>query len=410
MVSTKGEEMPNLTVKKVEALVKGNPGKTSDGNGLSFVVPKRGEPYWSLRYSLGGKRREKTLGKYKALTLAEARGLAEEERTKLRNGLDPLSKFADSIVNINSMDELFNDMFENKLQRLVHPNIPKRKYFNDISPYIGNMSVEHVTPIHVRNIIQRIAESNRPTVANDVLDLLSNLFKHAIQLGLTLNNSAAAFSYMDAGGKEEPRTRFLKLEEIEQVFSIFKQYPESFTRDNYLACCLLLVLGVRKNELLQAPWNEFDLENAVWHLPKQRTKKKYRGIDIPLPPIALEWLNELKIRGFGSEYVFPSRRRSKSPYMGSDTLNRAIDGLFGIAQGKRNPPPNRMGDIEHFTVHDLRRTFRSLVPKLGFSGEIGERCLNHKISRLDDTYNKYDYFDERKAVHSSVCDMLSPLI
>jgi len=59
MVSTKGEKVSNLTVKKVEALVKGNPGKTSDGNRLSFVVPKRGEPYWSLRYFLGGKRREK---------------------------------------------------------------------------------------------------------------------------------------------------------------------------------------------------------------------------------------------------------------------------------------------------------------------------------------------------------------
>jgi len=40
---------------------------------------------------------------------------------------------------------------------------------------------------------------------------------------------------MDAGGKEEPRTRFLKLEEIEQVFRVFQQYPESFTCDNYLA-------------------------------------------------------------------------------------------------------------------------------------------------------------------------------
>ena len=402
--------MPNLTVKKVNELAKGEPSKTSDGNGLSFVVPKRGEPYWSLRYSVNGKRREKTLGKLARLSLAEARGFAEEERTKLRDGLDPLSKFADGVADINSMDDLFDDYFLNKLQRLEHPNIPQRKYQNDISPYIGNMDVNRITPIHVRDILNQVNESNRPTVANDILDLLSNLFRHAIQLGITFNNPASAFTYMDAGGKEEPRTRFLTLDEIEHVFRVFRQHPESFTRDNYLACCLLLVLGVRKNELLQAPWAEFDIDNAVWHLPKNRTKKKYKGIDIPLPPQTLDWLNELKMRSVGSDYVFPARRRSKTPYMGSDTLNRAIDGLFGIAQGKKNPPPNRMGNIEHFTVHDLRRTFRSLVPMLGFSGELGERCLNHKISRLDDTYNKYDYFNERAEVHQSVCLKLSNMM
>lgn len=36
MVSTCGEKMSNLTVKQVNLLAKGKPGKTSDGNGLSF--------------------------------------------------------------------------------------------------------------------------------------------------------------------------------------------------------------------------------------------------------------------------------------------------------------------------------------------------------------------------------------
>ena len=287
--------MPNLTVKQVNILAKGKPSKTSDGNGLLFVVPNRGEPYWSLRYSVNGKRREKSLGKAQQITLAEARGLAEEARTKLREGLDPLSKFAGSVLNIRSMDELFNDYHQNKLLRLVHPSIPKRKYQNDISPYIGNMNVSNVTPIHVRNIIRSIADSERPSVSNDVLDLLNSLFKHATQLGLTLNNPASVFSYMDAGGQEEPRTRYLTLEEIKPVYEIFRQHPESFTRDNYLACCLLLVLGVRKNELLQAPWAEFDLTNAVWYLPKNRTKKKYKGINI-IKGFFSESLNDIQIK------------------------------------------------------------------------------------------------------------------
>ena len=83
--------MPNLTVKQVNILAKGQHSKTSDGNGLLFVVPKRGEPYWSLRYSFNEKRREKSLGKFGQLTLAEARGEAETIRAMLREGIDPLS-------------------------------------------------------------------------------------------------------------------------------------------------------------------------------------------------------------------------------------------------------------------------------------------------------------------------------
>lgn len=69
--------MTQLTLKKIKELKTLGPSKTSDGRGLSFVIPKRGEPYWSLRYSFYGKRRELTLGKDSELSLAEARAQAE---------------------------------------------------------------------------------------------------------------------------------------------------------------------------------------------------------------------------------------------------------------------------------------------------------------------------------------------
>ncbi|WJG09387.1 site-specific integrase [Aliiglaciecola sp. LCG003] len=403
--------MPNLTVKQVNILAKGQHSKTSDGNGLSFVVPKRGEPYWSLRYTFNEKRREKSLGKFGQLTLAEARGEAETIRAMLREGVDPLSLSSLTKNTGMTFDELFQDMYENKLlKRLERPDIPKSKYDREIAKFIGHLKVEQVNAFHIRDILNIITDSGRPTVANDVLDLLNNLFKHAIQLNITLNNPASAFSYKDAGGHEPSRERALTNVEIEQAFSIFRKYPESFTRDNYLACCLLVVLGVRKSELIQAPWHEFDIDNAVWHLPKERTKKKFRAIKIPLPPLAIEWLKELKVRSHGSDYVFPARRKSKKPYMGPDTINSAINSLFGIDKSKKVPPPNRMGDLEHFRVHDLRRTFRSIGSELKFQDDHLERCLNHQISKLDVIYNKHDFFEERKVIHQAVSVTLQPLL
>jgi len=74
--------------------------------------------------------------------------------------------------------------------------------------------------------------------------------------------------------------------------------------------------------------HEFDLAEAKWSLPKERSKSGV-GIVIPLPEVVLEWLKELKIRACGSNYVLPNRRSSKRPCMGKDTLNRAITKLFG---------------------------------------------------------------------------------
>ena len=60
-------------------------------------------------------------------------------------------------------------------------------------------------------------------------------------------------------------------------------------------------------------------------------------------------------------------------------LSRAIAKLLGIEPGKMRQPPNVMGDIEYFTVHDLRRMSRSLLASLSVPPHVAERCLNHKL-------------------------------
>lgn len=113
-------------------------------------------------------------------------------------------------------------------------------------------------------------------------------------------------------------------------------------------------------------------------------------------PLAIEILNEMKVRAFGSSYVFPNRRVSKSQHMGKDTLNRAIAKLFGIEPGRKKQPPNVMGSIEYFTVHDLRRTTRSLLASLAVPPCIAERCLNYKLKGIEGIYDTYDFYSERQ--------------
>ena len=402
--------MASLTSKSVNAKVKGEPGRFSDGGGLYLVVPKVGNAYWMLRFTSNKKRREMTLGRVADLSLADARIEAALQMKQHREGLDPLiAKQRAKYESIHSVDDLFADWHEGNIKRLKHHHIPLRIYSKDIAPVIGQMQLSAVTPRDIRQILINITDSGRPTIANDALLHCKQLFNHGIKLDLTASNPASAFSVDDAGGIEKSRHRSLTLEEVTFVFKRFREESDSFTRDNYLACALLVLLGVRKGELTEATWSEFDLDKQVWSLPSERSKSGV-AIDIPLPDLSIEWLNELRIRAFDSAYVFPNRRSSKMPHMGKDTLNRAISKLFGREPGRAVQPENKMGDFEHFTVHDLRRTCRSLLASLGVPGHIAERCLNHKIRGVEGIYNRHDYFDERRDALNQLAQKLTPII
>lgn len=400
-----------LTVKEVESKIKnGEVGRYADGSGLYFVMPKSGTPYWMLRYTSNKKRKEMTLGKYADISLKDARFEAASKMKQLREGLDPLlAKKRVEQESIKTVNDLFDEWFKELSKRLKHPNIPKRVYTKDIAPHIGEFKIEQISSRDIRTVITSIKDSGRPSIANDALGYCKQLFTFGIKLDLIANNPALAFSFSDAGGVEKSRERALSMDELKQFFSVAKENNHSFSRDNYLACLLLLCLGVRKSELCEAKWNEFDLNEGIWELPANRSKTGV-GFTIPLAPEVLEWLNELKVRGFGSEYVFPSRRSSKKPHMGADTLNRAISKLFGHEAGKKKQPPNLMGDMPHFTVHDLRRTCRTLLAQQGTPGHVAERCLNHKLKGVEGVYNKHDYLDERRVAMTGIASHVVSLI
>ncbi|MFC1502940.1 tyrosine-type recombinase/integrase [Pseudomonadota bacterium] len=402
--------MGKLTVKEIQAKSKGNPGRFADGEGLYFVVPKAGRPYWMLRYTANKKRKEMTLGKYSDLSLADARAEVAIKMKQHREGLDPLlAKQRAEQVSIKTVNDLFNDWHQGNVKRLKHPKIPERIYRKDIAPHIGSYNLDSVSARDIRTVLNAIAASNRPSIANDALMYCKQLFNHGIKLDVLGANPASAFSVTDAGGVEKSKDRALTIEELTHAFKVMRENSDSFSRDNYLACALLVTLGVRKSELTESSWKEFDLEGKIWKLPKERSKSG-GGITIPLPEVVMNWLNELKVRACGSDYVFPSRRVSKNPYMGADTLNRAITKLFGHEAGKKKQPCNKMGDMAHFTVHDLRRTCRTLLAIEGVPGHVAERCLNHKLKGVEGIYNHYDYIDERKEALAVLSEKLQLII
>ena len=168
----------------------------------------------------------------------------------------------------------------------------------------------------------------------------------------------------------------------------------NFGRLNVIAVNLLLMLCVRKMELLAAKWSDFDLEQGLWLL--NADNKTGRELAIPLSEQAITYLQELKVFSCGSPFLFPARvirQNQRFGHISADTLNVALKRL-------------ELGDIEHFTVHDMRRTARTHLSILGVPSDIAERALNHTIKGMEANYNQYQFLPQRKEALDKWADFL----
>lgn len=405
--------MGNLTDMQIKAWINANErfqGR-ADGNGLYLCYREDYKsPVWRFRYKLSGKPRIMLIGSYADLTLSKAREITRELSARVSLGYDVAdekqARKSEALAKINGAKNAVTvldvaNAFYSKhiLGRVKYPNYVRRAIDKDISPAIGKMLISDVNAVHVDDLIQKVMDRNAPTAANDVLSIMKRIFDYAIRRRHIMVNPAGAFKTTDAGGYEESRDRWLTRTEIISFFQAM-QLAKGFSRENELAIKLLLVLCCRKMELCAAPWSEFDLTNAVWHLSGERTKNG-DDIDIPLPPAALEWLNELKILSCNSRWVLPSRamKNRQLPHIAESTLPVAVGKIF------RFMPP----DTHRFTVHDMRRTARTHLGMLGVDPIIAERCLNHRVQGIQGVYDRHHYFEERQRALCLWADLLVAL-
>ncbi|MDE2107830.1 MAG: tyrosine-type recombinase/integrase, partial [Gammaproteobacteria bacterium] len=395
--------MAKLTDTKIRALVRAQKAVAgvSDGDGLTFTLSAAGTASWVLRYRIGGRARELTLGNYPDVSLLAARRLAKAARVKVDQGCDVAAEKRKEIAAVahakrrQSFGMLAEEWFRRTVEgRVKHPKVVWRALQRYVQPIIGTTPADEVTPADIDRVLEGALKAAARTTANDLLHYLKSIGAYGVKRRLLASNPAMNFNLSDAGGEEKPRTRKLTREELAELFRAMQATP-NLGRPNYLAFMLLLATCVRKGELVRSKWSEFDLETGVWHLAGERTKTG-ESVDIPLAPAVVNWLKELRGFAAGSEYVLPARIfRKGQPCISPDTLNVALKRV-------------RHG-LEHFTIHDMRRTARTQLAVLGVPTEVAERALNHKLRGVEGTYNQHDYFDERRDALAVWGDLLVSL-
>lgn len=145
---------------------------------------------------------------------------------------------------------------------------------------------------------------------------------------------------------------------------------------------LLLLTAQRKDKI--ATMRRSDIRNGVWMIPVVSQEKGHIG-KVQLPQVALDLIAD-QTEVDGNPYIFPAKR-------GSGPFNTWSDGKEALDARVRKHLP----DIERWTVHDLRRTARTLMSRIKVPPDDAERTLGHKIGGVRKNYDWYAYEPEKTA-------------
>lgn len=362
----------------------GAPVAKSDGDGLTFTVSSSGYAAWILRYPFGGRRKELTLGRYPDTSLQQARELAVDLRREVARGVDiAIEKRRKKHASVASWT--VRQLIEHyRVESLASKAASTRRlwggYINKwLLPTLGPMVVKDVKAADLVSILKKCAE--RGAGAMRTLHMAAcSLFEHAKGQAIREDNPAAAIK-RSAIKSAPPRRKGIALSENQ-----LRVLLRSLASDNVgLAIRLHLITGVRPTELVEAKWNEFDLQQQTWSLPAERTKTR-AGYTIYLPEQAISIVEKLHQQRLSEVFVFPAAYGAVDRPMPYQTYRGWIRRAHQAA-GAGCPS---------FKAHDLRRTMRSGLTSLKVRFEVAERSINHKLPQMAEIYDRNDYADERR--------------
>ncbi|MBU1363957.1 MAG: tyrosine-type recombinase/integrase [Gammaproteobacteria bacterium] len=350
------------------------------GNGLYLDVTPTGSKIWRFRYRLHGQREKVTIGPYPAIGLKDANARHLDLAAMVAKGKSPAreqereKQRADEARTIEELAKLYRADLS---QRSKNTDAGRGWIFDAyIIPKIGRYPLVDITPTDVLRFLDGI-KGTAPASAIAVHGTLKRMFDFAIARQVMIINPAAAIPSR-AVGEKKARTRALDPREIGQLLrSLDSAKGEAETINAFR---LLLLTMVRREELLQAIWVEFNLDSALWTIPGERTKNGKAHV-VPLSSQAVEILLEQKENTGGMGLVLPGRTSGKP--LSTGTLHESMkrNSSFGIAA---------------FTPHDFRRTASTILHEQGWNSDVIEKALNHTMRGVRGIYNKAEYLDQRR--------------
>lgn len=285
--------------------------KLSAFAGLYLEVTTTGSKLWRLKYRINGKEKRLALGSYPTITLAEAREERDAARKLVATGKDPVQvrlalKRQAVLENENNFGFIANEWFEYASPRWAETTQYKAKLYlqNDLLPHLGNRPITEITRPELVDVVRKVEKRGTLNAAQKIRQWLNHIFRYALAKGVTNNNPASDLHFIAAPVPPAKHHPYLPLEEMPAFLRELQNY-QGHPLTQY-AVRLLMLTAVRPGELRLARWEEFDLEQALWIVPKERTKMR-RPHNVPLPRQAIEILRKIEALTGRYDLVFAGR-------------------------------------------------------------------------------------------------------
>ncbi|HAU28672.1 MAG TPA: site-specific integrase [Rhodospirillaceae bacterium] len=327
-------------------------------------IKPSGAKSYVLRYRVHGRSRSYTIAPCSVMVPDTARKRARELLGDIERGHDP-AEVRQSKRNAPTVDMLAADYIE----RHAMPNKRERSRKADeamlelhIRPALGKIKVADVSRRDIEKL--HISLQDTPYQANRVLALLSKMFSLAVAWGWRADNPVRGVPKY----QEEKRERWLDDKELAILMAALEEHSESASA---AAIRFLILTGARRSEVLNAEWNQFDLERAVWIKSSHHTKQK-KAHYVPLSPAALEVLHGRQIANQAqpSLFVFPGR--------GTDKPQQELKKFWNKILTETK--------LKNLRLHDLRHTYASHLVSSGVSLPIVGQLLGHTQSQTTHRY------------------------
>ncbi len=390
---------------KPPAVIKGKDGKRpfdptkdvfrlNDGDGMFLLCQPNGSRLWRMKYTLNGKTKMASFGKYPDVSLADAREKRGEARKLVAKKIDPVEAKREVKEEIqNTFGVVAKSWYDSQKGGWTdrHSKAVWRSLELDTLPTLKDTPIKDVTGSMALKIAEAvITERGAYVMAHKVLRRITEILGYAVAHDHIDSNPATGMAkYLT----KRDKATIKKMASIhwKQLPVFLKAIDESdMFAQTELALRLLMLTWVRPGEIRYAKWDEFDIDKAMWTIPAERMKMN-KAHKIPLSTQAVEILEKLKVFSGDSDFVLPGRMTAKKP-ISENTI------LFAIY---------RIGYKDQMTAHGCRALASTWLNEEGmyqfngqprpFNADAIERQLAHgEPNKVRDVYNRADYLGERE--------------
>lgn len=359
--------MGKLTAISVKAALT-IPGTYQDGDGLYLKVRagkegRAASAQWLLRVQLDGKRRDIGLGSAKLVTLAMAREKARECRMAVKvEGRDVITEKKDAAaaqITFKQAATQYHAENESGWNSTTYARQWLAALENYAFPKLGGKPTGAITTPDIIAVLTPIWQEI-PETARQVRNRICTVLDYAHAKGWRSSEAPSGNGSLKAGRglprqtKQRSHRKAMPYAAVPAFIGTLQRKP-SFGR---LALELLILTGVRSQEVRLAKWTEFDLEMGLWTVPADHMKRAKAHI-VPISPAALAVLQRAAaFRLAGSEYAFP--------------------GVSGGAMSDMTLLKILRDAGEPYHVHGFRSAFTDWAANEGFPDAVVEAALAHK--------------------------------